>query len=76
MADIYAPRYRRFLHLLRQARKDAGLSQVEAAVLLGESQAFVSKSERGERRVDFIELLDFAAVYQKPLNYFVPSNTD
>lgn len=72
MADIYSSRYRAFLVLLRQARKAAGLSQVQAAAALGQSQAFVSKSERGERRVDFVELLDFAELYQQPLSYFVP----
>jgi len=39
--------------------EDARLSQTELAVRLGKSQTFVSKSELGERRIDFLETLDF-----------------
>jgi transcriptional regulator with XRE-family HTH domain len=53
--SIVSPDYRRFLALLRTARKDAGLTQAELAGRLGETQTFVSKCERGERRLDFIE---------------------
>jgi transcriptional regulator with XRE-family HTH domain len=66
-------RYRAFLQRLRQARRDAGLSQVEAARLLGHPQQWVSKCELGERRVDFVELDDFARAYRKPLEFFRPS---
>jgi len=30
----------------------------------------VAKCESGERRVDVVELLDFAKLYKKPLTYF------
>jgi transcriptional regulator with XRE-family HTH domain len=66
-------RYRAFLQRLRQARRDAGLSQVEVARLLGRPQTWVSKCELGERRVDFVELDDFARAYRKPLEFFRPS---
>ncbi len=65
------PAYRRFLAKLRAARKDAGLTQVEAARRLGKGQAFVSKSESGDRRVDVIELKAFAKLYRKPVSYFL-----
>ena len=32
----------------------------------------VSNCKSGERRVDFIELLDFAEIYNKTLDYFLP----
>ena len=38
-----------------QARKRAGLTQVCLADRLGRPQSFVSKYERGERRLDVIE---------------------
>lgn len=69
--SVYSDRYKAFLKRLRAARLDAGLTQVEAAQLLKVHQSYVSKCESGERRVDVVELLDFAAVYKKPLPYFV-----
>lgn len=54
--SIYSHEYEIFLTFLRKARKSAKLSQTELAVKLGETQSFVSKCERGERRLDIIEL--------------------
>jgi transcriptional regulator with XRE-family HTH domain len=48
-----------FRKRLKAARKDAKLSEAEVGRRLGESQTFVSKCERGERRVDVIELRAF-----------------
>ena len=42
--------------LLRQARREAGLRQVELAERLGQPQSFVSKYESGQRRLDLGEL--------------------
>ena len=67
---LHTVRYRRFRARLKAARNDAGLTQVEAARRLRKPQSFVSKSEAGERRVDAIELEDFAKLYGKPLLYF------
>lgn len=55
----YSPRYGRFRELLREIRMEAGLTQVELAEKLGKPQSYVSKAELGERRLDFIETLDF-----------------
>ena len=63
-------RYRAFLERLRRARLDAGLTQVEVAARLGRPQTWVSKCELGERRVDFVELEDWAAACGKSLAYF------
>lgn len=48
--------YRTFLSLLKRARVQSGTTQVELAKRLRVGQAFVSKSERRDRRVDIIEL--------------------
>lgn len=56
----FGPRYERFRQLLRQARKDAGLTQVELAKKLGQPQNFISNYERGERRLDVVEFIDIA----------------
>lgn len=67
---LQTKRYRLFLARLRKAREDAGLTQVETAKLLGQPQTWVSKCELGERRVDFVELEDWAAACGKPLTWF------
>ncbi|MEX2578846.1 MAG: helix-turn-helix transcriptional regulator [Verrucomicrobiales bacterium] len=61
----YSPRSERFRDLLRQARIDAGLTQVELADRLGKLQSYVSKAELGERRLDFLETLDFCVACGK-----------
>jgi transcriptional regulator with XRE-family HTH domain len=54
--SIHTQDYRRFLEVLRRARKKAGLTQVQLAERIGRTQSAVSKVERGERRLDVIEL--------------------
>jgi len=60
------------LKRLKQARVDAGLTQAQVAKMLSRPQSFVSKSESGERRVDFIELLHLAKIYGRPISFFEP----
>ena len=57
---IYSPRYERLLSLLLSRREAAGLTQVELAAALNRPQSFVSKYERGERRLDVEEFLQVA----------------
>lgn len=71
MATTYNVKYSQFLIKLREARLEAGLTQVEVGKKLQQPQAYVSKIERGERRVDVVELAEFAKLYGKPLDYFV-----
>jgi transcriptional regulator with XRE-family HTH domain len=40
------------------------LTQVQLAERLGRPQSFVSKYERGERRLDFVEVFEIAEVLQ------------
>ena len=58
---LHAPEYDRFRELLIGARKKSGLSQAALARRLAKPQSFVSKFERGERRLDVVE---FASVAQ------------
>lgn len=53
--SIHSNDYAVFLQLLRSARELAGLTQEEVAAKLNETQSFVSKCERGERRLDIVE---------------------
>lgn len=68
---VYTERYKAFLERLRQARKDEGLTQIDVAKSWGKHQSYVAKCESGERRVDIVELVEFARLYKKSLNYFV-----
>ena len=66
--------YRALLNRLRQARMDAGLTQIQVARKLSRPQSFVSKVESGERRVDFVELQYLAKLYRKPISFFTISD--
>ncbi len=68
---IRSDEYKRIVEKLRQARMEAGLSQIAAAKMLKKSQSYISKSEAGEQRLDVLELKRFAKLYKKPLNYFI-----
>jgi len=68
---LHTDRYAAFLDRLRAARRHRDMTQEAVADVLGKPQTYVSKCELGERRVDFVELEDFAAAYGLPLDYFV-----
>ncbi|MGH1450467.1 MAG: helix-turn-helix domain-containing protein [Pseudomonadaceae bacterium] len=53
--------YQLLLNVLRAVRKRVGVSQVDLAERLGNTQTFVSKCERGERRLDVVELVELFA---------------
>jgi transcriptional regulator with XRE-family HTH domain len=57
--SIYTSEYSLFLEQLKIAREQKGLTQIEVAERLGQTQSFVSKVERGERRLDIVELRAF-----------------
>jgi transcriptional regulator with XRE-family HTH domain len=59
--SIYSNDYALFLHHLRETRNKAGLTQEQLADILGQTQSFISKVERGERRLDVVELRAFCA---------------
>lgn len=71
--SFHSRAYERFRQALKAARVEAGLTQVEAARLLGRPQSFVAKVEAGERRVDVVELSQLCRVYKRNLNSFVRS---
>ena len=43
---------------LKQARLTAGLRQVDVAEQLAKPQSYIAKIENGERKMEFIEVLD------------------
>ena len=60
--SIYSAEYQRLCAVLRELRREAGLTQVQLATSLDVPQSFVSKYESGERRLDVIELRHVAQV--------------
>ena len=56
--SIFTERYDRFRLSLIEARKVKELTQVELAKKLKRPQSFVSKYERGERRLDVVEFFE------------------
>jgi transcriptional regulator with XRE-family HTH domain len=59
--SIYTDEYSAVVQLLKELRKSAGLTQVQMAELLGQTQSLFSKYERGELRFDIIQLRTVAA---------------
>ena len=57
LTSIYSDSYQLLLELLVSARRNSALTQTQLADRLGRPQSFVSKYERGERRLDVIELI-------------------
>lgn len=72
MSSVHTPAYQHVLRQLREARETVSLTQVELAARLGKRQAYVSRCELGERRMDVIELLAWADATGQPLEYFLP----
>ncbi len=60
--SLFTPAYGRLRESLVAARRARGLTQAELARVLDRPQSFVSKYERGERRLDLIELMEIAQV--------------
>lgn len=69
--SIHSSKYKNVLKNLVKARHESGLMQVDVADKLKKPQSFVSKVERGERRLDVIELEAFAKLYKKSLDFFL-----
>jgi transcriptional regulator with XRE-family HTH domain len=60
LASTQPDLYKALLQALIQARKDAGITQVELAARIGRRQTFVSKYETEERRLDVAEYIAIA----------------
>lgn len=69
--STYHDDYQRLLAVLKALRREAGVTQAELGAWLGNTQTFVSKFERGERRLDITEFVDICeALGVEPLVAF------
>jgi transcriptional regulator with XRE-family HTH domain len=57
---LRSPRHEALREFLVQKRRASGITQAELAKRIGRGQSFVADVERGERRVDLVQFLDFA----------------
>lgn len=69
--SVFTKEYQVFLSRFRETRKAVGLTQESLAERLDEYQIFISRCERGERRVDVIELRAFCRAMGVPFVEFV-----
>jgi transcriptional regulator with XRE-family HTH domain len=69
--SIISKDYSLFLDFLKKTRRDVGITQVQIAKKLKVTQSQISKVERGERRLDFIELRRWLRALGVPIIDFV-----
>lgn len=62
--SIHQHDYQTLLLLLRDLRAQRGMTQVDLGLALGNTQTFVSKVERGERRIDVVEFVELCEAMQ------------
>lgn len=68
---IHSVQAKRLRELLVEYRAKAELTQTELADKLGRAQTFVSKIEKGERRIDVTELVEMlTAMRADPMEFF------
>ncbi|MBA3922836.1 MAG: helix-turn-helix transcriptional regulator, partial [Nostocaceae cyanobacterium] len=58
--SVFTEKYHLFCLLLIETRQSQKLTQAQVATRLRKPQSFVSKYERGERRLDVVEFLEVA----------------
>jgi len=68
---IFTQAHKDLVARLVKARKTSGLNQAQVAKKLGRTQSYISKIEAGQRRLDTVQLNEFATVYKKKLRYFI-----
>ena len=61
---------------LREAREYLGFSQEEVAGYLKVPRSALSLMERGQRKVDALELKKLARLYKRPVGYFTDEGVD
>lgn len=73
---IHSSAYALFLDLLKAQRESQGMTQQAIAAKMGTTQTFVSKCERGERRLDVFELYLWCKALEISMAAFVQNFDD
>ncbi len=69
--NIYSKNHLFLIKQLKKAREESGLSQGDVAEIFGKTQSYISKAESGQRKIDVIQLNEFAKIYKKDINFFI-----
>lgn len=69
--SIYTREYTVLLQLVRKAREEAGMTQVQLSKKLRLTQSLYSKMERGECRMDMIQVRTICRIFGITLTDFV-----
>jgi transcriptional regulator with XRE-family HTH domain len=68
---IYIAQRGRLASLLREMRVEAGLTQTDLAARIKKDQAYVSRYESGQRRLDVLEVREVCQAIGSSLEEFV-----
>jgi len=68
---VYIAQRKVMTDLLRGIRLEAGLTQVELAARIGKDQAYISRYESGQRRLDLLEVREVCQAIGITLEEFV-----
>lgn len=63
MQSTHSEEYKELISKIIEARKRAGLTQVEVSEKLHKPQSYVSKIENNQRRLDAVELKQLTNLY-------------
>ncbi|MDO8269119.1 MAG: helix-turn-helix transcriptional regulator [Candidatus Levybacteria bacterium] len=69
--SIFTEDHKIIVSKLIKAREGAGLTQAEVAETLGKTQSYISKIESGQRRVDLVQLKEFAKIYKRKIEELI-----
>lgn len=69
--SIYSNDHKFIVEQLKKARLEAKLDQKTVAELIGRTQSYVSKMESGQRKIDIVQLKQFASIYNKKIDFFL-----
>lgn len=69
--SVHTREYKCFLRVLRQTREQAKVTQVQLAEKLGISKSHLSKLERGELRIDIVQIRSMCNILGTSLPDFI-----
>jgi transcriptional regulator with XRE-family HTH domain len=73
MSKLFDKKYLRSLcSLLIEARESVPLTQKQVAATKIVSQSELSKIENGQRKLEFLLLIELAELYGKDIHFFIP----
>lgn len=75
-STIHDIRFETMLKLLKDARLNKGLTQEELSALLGQHRIYITKVEKGQRRLDVLELFDICKALDLSIYDVIRSTLD